>query len=140
MGRFEGVARAERVCPHCEGGLEDVRHVLFECPLYTSSRDRFPDLLGYGGDASFAQQFNWGAATHPDDAGTVRRARERLFGREMTHSDDQIRLRVREDGQVRRQGDGLAVQGMGKALGMRVAFVQGEDEAQVCSWELLGQA
>ncbi|MFG0641816.1 hypothetical protein [Delftia sp. WSY_22] len=34
----------------------------------------------------------------------------------------------------------LAVQGMGKALGMRVAFVQGEDEAQVCSWELLGQA
>ncbi|WP_428147689.1 hypothetical protein [Delftia acidovorans] len=34
----------------------------------------------------------------------------------------------------------LAVQGMGKALGMRVAFVQGEDEAQACSWELLGQA
>ena len=59
MGRFERVARAERVCPHCEGGLEDVRHVLFECPLYASARDRFPDLFPAGGQpdvASFLQQ------------------------------------------------------------------------------------
>jgi hypothetical protein len=34
----------------------------------------------------------------------------------------------------------LAVQGMGKALGMHVAFVQGQKEAQACSRELLGQA
>lgn len=57
---------------------------------------RFPALLGYGEEDAFDQQFRWSAATHPDDAGTVRRARERLFRREIERSDDPIRLRVRD--------------------------------------------
>lgn len=93
--RRDAVAEAERLARVASAHDE----AQWEWNLQTGQiwySDRFPDLLGYGGDASFAQQFNWGAATHPDDAGTVRRARERLFGREMPHSDDQIRLRVRD--------------------------------------------
>ncbi len=47
------------MCPHCQGGVEDVRHVLFECPLYTSARDRFPALFPADAQpdvASFLQQ------------------------------------------------------------------------------------
>lgn len=58
--------------------------------------ERFPELLGYAAGDAFEQQFRWGAAIHPDDAGTVRRARERLFRREVERSDDPIRLRVRD--------------------------------------------
>jgi PAS domain S-box-containing protein len=57
---------------------------------------RFPTLLGYPDDDSFRQQFNWSAATHPDDAAIVRRTRERLLAGEIERSDDQIRLRVRD--------------------------------------------
>lgn len=57
---------------------------------------RFPTLLGYDREAGFALHFRWSAAIHPDDASTVRRARERLFRREIACSDDQIRLRVRD--------------------------------------------
>lgn len=57
---------------------------------------RFPLLLGYPDEDSFRQQFNWSAATHPDDAAIVRRSRERLLAREVERSDDQIRLRVRD--------------------------------------------
>ncbi|MDP3287596.1 MAG: PAS domain-containing protein, partial [Methyloversatilis sp.] len=58
--------------------------------------DRFPSLLGYDADDGFGRQFNWTAATHPDDATTVRRARERLVAREIERSDDQIRVRARD--------------------------------------------
>ncbi len=58
--------------------------------------ERFPSLVGYSDDASFRQQFNWTAATHPDDASTIRRTRQRLVGREIERSDDQIRLRARD--------------------------------------------
>ena len=44
-GRWEGVPREQRVCPHCQGGVEGVQHVLFECPLYASAGARFPDLF-----------------------------------------------------------------------------------------------
>ena len=57
---------------------------------------RFPSLLGYEADDGFGRQFNWTAATHPDDATIVRRARERLVAREIERSDDPIRLRARD--------------------------------------------
>lgn len=44
-GRWERVPRAQRTCPHCQGGLEDVQHALFVCPLYSPARARFPDLV-----------------------------------------------------------------------------------------------
>ncbi len=37
--------RVQRTCPHCQGGLEDVQHALFVCPLYSLVRARFPDLV-----------------------------------------------------------------------------------------------
>ena len=58
-GRWARVPREQRVCPHCQGGVEGVHHVLFECPLYASARDRFPDLFSPGAQpevASFLQQ------------------------------------------------------------------------------------
>jgi hypothetical protein len=58
-GRWERVPREQCMCPHCQGGVEDVRHVLFECPLYASARDRFPDLFPADAQpdmASFFQQ------------------------------------------------------------------------------------
>lgn len=57
---------------------------------------RFASLLGYDENDGFSLQFNWATATHPDDAITVRRARERLITREIERSDDPIRLRARD--------------------------------------------
>ncbi|WP_353176940.1 hypothetical protein [Delftia acidovorans] len=78
---------------------------------------------------------------HPEESHEERKQRALFFKR------NRERMRQLCRGMVVITGDRavpmalrLAVQGMGKALGMRVAFVQGEDEAQVCSWELLGQA
>lgn len=78
---------------------------------------------------------------HPEESYEERKQRALFFKR------NRERMRQLCRGMVVITGDRavpaalrLAVQGMGKALGMRVAFVQGEDEAQVCSWELLGQA
>ncbi len=45
MGRWEQVPRWQRTCPHCQGGLEDVQHALFLCPLFSPVRARFPDLV-----------------------------------------------------------------------------------------------
>jgi hypothetical protein len=44
-GRWERLAREQRVCPHCGGGVEDVRHMMFVFPLYAPIRARFPDLF-----------------------------------------------------------------------------------------------
>ena len=33
-GRWELRPRAQRMCPHCQQGVEDVPHLLFVCPLY----------------------------------------------------------------------------------------------------------
>lgn len=57
---------------------------------------RFPEMLGYTAIDAFESQFKWRAAVHPDDAGTVRRARERLVRGELQRTDDSIRLRVRD--------------------------------------------
>jgi hypothetical protein len=43
-GRWERLPRAQRICPHCRDGIEDVEHVIFHCPLYASLRQRFSDL------------------------------------------------------------------------------------------------
>lgn len=50
LGRFIGLPRSERQCPHCHplggpGGIEDVEHILFHCPLYAPERSRFPELF-----------------------------------------------------------------------------------------------
>lgn len=44
-GRWARLPREQRVCPHCSGGVEDVPHMLFDCPLYAPVRARFPDLF-----------------------------------------------------------------------------------------------
>ncbi len=44
-GRWEGTPHAQRTCPHCQGGLEDVQHALSVCPFYSSVRACFPDLV-----------------------------------------------------------------------------------------------
>jgi hypothetical protein len=44
-GRWERVPREQRTCPHRQGGLEDVQHALFVCPLYSPVRACFPDLV-----------------------------------------------------------------------------------------------
>ena len=52
-GRLRGVARRDRLCPHCAGlggpgGIESVHHILFECPLYAEARARYPQLCFAG--------------------------------------------------------------------------------------------
>ena len=37
--------RAQRLCPHCSGGVEDVGHMVFDCPLYSRLREQYPDLF-----------------------------------------------------------------------------------------------
>ena len=44
-GRWEGAAREQRICPHCRGGVEDVEHMVFVCPLYDDVRTRYPQLF-----------------------------------------------------------------------------------------------
>ena len=44
-GRWLGLSREQRVCPHCSGGTETVEHMLFPCPLYAPLRMRFADLF-----------------------------------------------------------------------------------------------
>ena len=48
-GRLRGQERQERLCPHCPGlggpgGIEDAFHMVFDCPLYSSARQRWAEL------------------------------------------------------------------------------------------------
>ena len=47
-GRWERLEREQRVCPHCAQSdvrvIEDVEHMLFSCPSYSSVRDRYQCL------------------------------------------------------------------------------------------------
>jgi hypothetical protein len=49
QGKFKGVPRNERVCPHCKV-VEDEMHVL-ECPLYTQFRARSGLFTTLGGES-----------------------------------------------------------------------------------------
>jgi hypothetical protein len=50
-GRWQQQERAQRVCPHCEGGLlEDAQHLIFYCSRYSVLRHQFDDLFGVGRD------------------------------------------------------------------------------------------
>lgn len=44
-GRWERLPHEQRLCPHCNNGIEDVEHAIFHCPLYASLRQRFSDLF-----------------------------------------------------------------------------------------------
>ena len=44
-GRWQGLLREQRPCPHCHHPLEDVRHVVYDCPLYAELRQEFGDLF-----------------------------------------------------------------------------------------------
>ncbi|KAL4854621.1 LINE-1 reverse transcriptase [Chlorella vulgaris] len=44
-GRWQGLLREQRPCPHCHNPLEDVRHVVYDCPLYAELRQEFGDLF-----------------------------------------------------------------------------------------------
>ena len=37
-GRYERLSEIDRVCPLCHDGVEDEKHVLILCPVYTSIR------------------------------------------------------------------------------------------------------
>ena len=39
------VPREQRMCPHCAGGVEDVSHIVLDCPLYTPLREQYADLF-----------------------------------------------------------------------------------------------
>lgn len=44
-GRWQRLPREQRLCPHCQGDIETVEHMIFHCPLYGSLRLRFSDLF-----------------------------------------------------------------------------------------------
>ena len=44
-GRWLGLPREQRRCPHCKGDIEHTTHIIFHCPLYASVRQRFSDLF-----------------------------------------------------------------------------------------------
>ena len=44
-GRWQQLPREERPCPHCQGGIETVAHMIFDCPLYDTLRLHFSDLF-----------------------------------------------------------------------------------------------
>ena len=43
-GRYEGLAREERLCAFCNV-LEDKEHAIFNCRAYNTIRNNFEDLL-----------------------------------------------------------------------------------------------
>jgi hypothetical protein len=50
QGRQTRTSCEQRQCQHCQrldgpGGIEDVRHILFVCPLYREERLRWPELF-----------------------------------------------------------------------------------------------
>ena len=44
-GRWERQPREARICPHCQLGVEDATHMIFDCPLYAPQRRRWGDLF-----------------------------------------------------------------------------------------------
>ena len=46
-GRWEHQPREARICPHCQLGVEDATHMIFDCPLYAPQRRRWGDLFAH---------------------------------------------------------------------------------------------
>ena len=44
-GRWQRQPREARLCPHCQLGVEDATHMIFDCPLYAPQRLRWGDLF-----------------------------------------------------------------------------------------------
>ena len=40
-GRYSGIPRDQRVCPHCPSVVEDEHHFLLQCPAYSCLRDKY---------------------------------------------------------------------------------------------------
>ena len=40
-----------RPCPHCQAPLEDVRHAVYDCPLYAGLREEYAELFHSPGHA-----------------------------------------------------------------------------------------
>ncbi|EFN53994.1 hypothetical protein CHLNCDRAFT_135985 [Chlorella variabilis] len=40
-GRWQRLDRTQRPCPHCQAPLEDVRHAVYDCPLYAGLREEY---------------------------------------------------------------------------------------------------
>ena len=41
IGRWENKPREERICKHCETGIEDLTHFIIVCPYFQHVRNRF---------------------------------------------------------------------------------------------------
>ena len=44
-GRWQRLDRTQRPCPHCQAPLEDVRHAVYDCPLYAGLREEYAELF-----------------------------------------------------------------------------------------------
>jgi hypothetical protein len=44
-GRWERQPRKARICPHCQLGVEDATHMIFDCSLYAPQRRRCGNLF-----------------------------------------------------------------------------------------------
>ena len=74
-GRWERFEREARVCPHCqeagETKVQDVHHVVFDCPAYASVRSRFDELFEslhrfFGQDGKSLASFSLACWHHHD--------------------------------------------------------------------------
>lgn len=108
-------------------------------PTGPSAEDQLQSLLDQG--LHFVLLTDHLPGDHPDESHEERKQRALFFKR------NRERMRALCRGMVVITGERavpaalrLAVQGMGKALGMRVAFVQEEGEAQACSLQWLAAA
>ena len=50
-GRWQRLDRTQRPCPHCQAPLEDVRHAVYDCPLYAGLREEYAELFHSPGHA-----------------------------------------------------------------------------------------
>ena len=42
---WQRLDRTQRPCPHCQAPLEDVRHAVYDCPLYAGLREEYAELF-----------------------------------------------------------------------------------------------
>ena len=50
-GRWQRLDRTQRPCPHRQAPLEDVRHAVYDCPLYAGLREEYAELFHSPGHA-----------------------------------------------------------------------------------------